>query len=185
MIRPTRVRIPPLSAFAAVLLSACLEVPDCGLDGCPRREYEIATLVQSPEPPYRTPIGILDTGQLQIEVRMRERPLSKISKLSKRAAAQATDCIGCQDILENSVLTFDQPILAGGDTIPAFTNLLAPEVVSKLGTGWQWGLHFHRGIRFRKGENKIAFASEFIQGSKKIGSLRLEATLEAAGPSSW
>lgn len=178
MIR-TGIRIPLLPAWVAFLLSACVEVPECDLSGCPRNRYEMSFHVLSPEPPYRSPIQSLDTGRLLLEVRQAAAPLSK------RATARAIDCVACVDILENPTLTLDQPTLAGADTIPAFTDLFAQEVLSKVGTRSGAGILFHPGIRFRKGENRISFASDFLQGSRKIGSLRLEDTLRVAGSSSW
>lgn len=172
-------RKPRLAAWLAIILTACVDIPDCDLSGCPRQTYGISAYVLSPMPPYRTLIESLDTGQLNLQVHR------KTASLPKFSAVTATDCIGCEDILENSTLSFDQPILAGTDTIPAFTNLLDEAVLPKVGSGGPGWLIFHGHIRFRKGENRIAFTSEFREGSKKTGTLRLDRSFNIGDRSAW
>lgn len=176
---PAGNRLPSLMAGAALFAACQVPVEQCEMDDCPRRTYEISAQSLHDDPLRAVPIDTVDTGRLYLQVRW------KTSGLPKGAAAAGTDCVGCEDILENSRLTLDQPLIAGTDTLPAFTNLLAEGVLPKVGTGGPSSLIFHKGVRFKRGENLIAFTSEFRSGSRKIGSLSLQRTLQVGELSSW
>lgn len=169
-------------ALACILLGLALggcslQEETCDPEGCAKKNYAISAEIMGDA--SRRRIDTLDTGQLYVLVHL-QQPFS-LGKIS----ASPSKCISCESLLMNSNLSFNQPILAGTDTLAASANLLDDDLVSKVGIGGRAALIFNREVRFKRGENRISFKADLVLNGRKIGSVSLEKTLFVGEQSSW
>lgn len=72
--------------------------------------------------------------------------------------AASADCASCASSFLGSRLASDRALRsAAGDTIPAGSNLLDPQIVDNVGRSFQSSLSFFRETRFSPGRNTFTF----------------------------